>query len=188
MASFCGFKVITCMALALILCVQSTLGGITCDHLDKNTCAFAVSSTGTRCVLEKHVRRGGKEEYTCRSSEIEAESLKDWIETDQCIKSCGLDRDTLGISSDALLDSHFTQQLCSSQCYQGCPNIVDLYFNLAAGEGVFLPTLCKATHEVNARREMAEIRSSGIPAPGPESGLPTSLNAYGPAVAAMAPL
>lgn len=114
------------------------IGGITCEHLNKSTCAFAVSSTGTRCVLEKRVRRGGMEEYTCGSSEIEAERLKDWIETDQCIESCGLDRNTLGISSDGLLDSHFVQKLCSPQCYQGCPNIADLYFNLAAGEGIYI--------------------------------------------------
>ncbi|KAF2315613.1 hypothetical protein GH714_040127 [Hevea brasiliensis] len=61
----------------------------------------------------------------------------------------------------------FTQQLCSPQCYDSCPNIIDLYFNLAAGEGVFLPKLCEA-QEGNARRGLlADIRSSGLVAPGP---------------------
>jgi hypothetical protein len=110
-------------------------GGITCENLDQDTCAFAVASTGKRCVLEKHVKRCGEEAYTCRTSEIVADKLKDLVETDQCIKACGLDRKTLGISSDSLLESSFTQKLCSPQCYQSCPNIVDLYFNLAAGEG-----------------------------------------------------
>jgi hypothetical protein len=110
-------------------------GGIACEHLDQDTCAFAVSSSGKRCVLEKHVKRSGEEAYTCRTSEIVADKLKDLVETDQCIKQCGLDRKTLGISSDSLLESRFTQKLCSPQCYQSCPNIVDLYFNLAAGEG-----------------------------------------------------
>ncbi|RWR72186.1 PAR1 protein [Cinnamomum micranthum f. kanehirae] len=186
-SSFFGFKTITCVALALVLCVQKVLGGITCEKLDKSTCAFAVSSMSTRCVLEKRVRRGGMEEYTCRSSEIEAEKLKDWIETDQCIESCGLDRNTLGISSDALLDSQFVKKLCSSQCYQGCPNIVDLYFNLAAGEGVFLPKLCEAQGG-NSRREMAEIKSSGIVAPAPGSVSPLNHLGLAPAMApAMAP-
>lgn len=110
-------------------------GAITCEHLDRDKCAFAVSSSGKRCVLEKHVKRSGEEAYTCRASEIEADKLKDWIETDQCVKACGLDRTTLGISSDSLLESRFTEKLCSPPCYGSCPNVIDLYFNLAAGEG-----------------------------------------------------
>ena len=91
-------------------------------------------------MLEKQVKRSGEEAYTCRTSEIEADKVKDHIESDQCIKACGLDRKSFGISSDSLLDSRFTQNLCSPQCYQACPNVVDLYFNLAAGEGIY--TLC----------------------------------------------
>ncbi|KAJ9139881.1 hypothetical protein P3X46_030574 [Hevea brasiliensis] len=162
------FKTLAVLALALVLCARGTLGEIICEHLDQETCSYAISSTGKRCVLEKHVKRSGKESYTCRTSEIEADRLRNWIETDQCIKACGLDRKSLGISSDSLLESRFTQQLCSPQCYDSCPNIVDLYFNLAAGEGVFLPKLCESAHEGNARRGlMADIRSSGFVAPGP---------------------
>ncbi|KAJ8448717.1 hypothetical protein Cgig2_010604 [Carnegiea gigantea] len=150
-------------ALALLssLLVQGTLGGITCEQLNKEDCAFAVSSSGKRCVLEKYVRRSGEEAYKCTTSNIEADKLKDLVETNQCIEACGLDRDTLGISSDSLLESRFTKKLCSPQCYQSCPNIVDLYFNLAAGEGVFLPNLCE-TQSKNPMRAKAEIKSSGI--------------------------
>ncbi|KAF5480413.1 hypothetical protein F2P56_001166 [Juglans regia] len=158
--------IIFTLALSLALFVQGTLGGITCENLEQDTCAFAVSSSGKRCVLEKHVKRNGEEAYTCRTSEIEADKMKELIETDQCIKACGLDRKTLGISSDSLLESRFTQKLCSPQCYESCPNVVDLYFNLAAGEGVFLPKLCET--QTNPRRVMSEqIRSSGFVAPGP---------------------
>lgn len=74
--------------------------------------------------------------FSCRTSTIEAEkNLKGWIETDECIAACRLNRNTMGISSDSLLDRHFVQKLCSPGCYKGCPNIADLYFNLAAGEG-----------------------------------------------------
>ncbi|KEH26321.1 hypothetical protein MtrunA17_Chr6g0472041 [Medicago truncatula] len=154
------------VAFVFFVAVEGTLGGIECENLNQDTCAFAVSYAGKRCVLEKHVKRNGEEKYTCRTSEIEADKLKDHIESDQCIKSCGLDRKSFGISSDSLLESSFTKNLCSPQCYKSCPNIVDLYFNLAAGEGVFLPKLCEA-QGANARREMAEIKSSGIAAPGP---------------------
>ncbi|KAM5557345.1 hypothetical protein ABKV19_024632 [Rosa sericea] len=164
-SNFC-FTTLAILALALAVCVQGTLGGVTCENLDESTCAFAVSSSAKRCVLEKHVKRSGEEAYTCRTSEIEADKLKDWIESEQCIKSCGLDRKSYGISSDSLLESRFAQKLCSPQCYGSCPNIVDLYFNLAAGEGVFLPKLCEA-QGANARRDLSELRSSGYVAPGP---------------------
>ncbi|KAL3834417.1 hypothetical protein ACJIZ3_009153 [Penstemon smallii] len=161
-------KIVTIFALAVSFFVQGSLGNIACENLNKDSCAFAVSSTGHRCVLEKHVRRSGEDLYTCTTSEIEAENLKDWIETDECINACGLQRKSLGISSDFLLESRFAQKICSNECYKSCPNVVDLYFNLAAGEGVFLPKLCEA-EGVNARRGMAEIKSSGFVAPGPVS-------------------
>lgn len=112
------------------------VGNVTCENLSKDSCAFAVSSQGKRCVLEQRICRHGVDKYICRSSEIEADNLKDWIESDECIKACGLERNVLGISSDFLLESQFTQKLCSTPCYNNCPNIVDLYFNLAAGEGI----------------------------------------------------
>ncbi|KAF3432982.1 hypothetical protein FNV43_RR24084 [Rhamnella rubrinervis] len=164
MAAKFFFATLAISVLALALCVQ---GGITtCENLDQDTCAFAVSSSGKRCVLEKHVKRSGQEVYSCRTSDIEADKLSNWIETEQCIKACGLDRKTFGISSDSLLESSFTQKLCSPQCYNNCPNIVDLHFNLAAGEGVFLPKLCEAQGS-NIRRQMSELHSSGLVAPGP---------------------
>ncbi|MFS7893847.1 hypothetical protein Hanom_Chr00s107519g01806361 [Helianthus anomalus] len=43
------------------------------------------------------------------------------------------------------------QKLCTTQCYNGCPNIVDLYVNLAVGEGVYLPSLFQ-TRGDNKRR------------------------------------
>lgn len=166
MASDSGLKIFAVLAVATAFCVQGILGDITCESLDQNACAFAVSASGKRCVLEKQVKRSGQETYTCKTSEIEADKLSNWIESDQCIKSCGLDRKSLGISSDSLLESSFTQKLCSSPCYGRCPNIVDLYFSLAAGEGVFLPKLCEA-QGTGARRRMSEIKSSGYVAPGP---------------------
>ncbi|KAL7612857.1 hypothetical protein Lser_V15G09412 [Lactuca serriola] len=147
--------------------VQTTLGSIACENLNKGSCAFAVSSSGKRCVLEKNVRRSGEEVFVCSTSQIDTNKLASWIETDECLDACGLNRNILGISSDSLLESRFMQKLCSTQCHNGCPNIVDLYNNLAVGEGVYLPSLCQAQGNIK-RRGMSEIRSSGyIGAPGP---------------------
>ncbi|XP_010482599.1 PREDICTED: uncharacterized protein LOC104761248 isoform X1 [Camelina sativa] len=148
--------------LLLAIYSQTTLGHeVKCENLDEDTCAFAVSSTGKRCVLEKSLRRSGIEVYSCRSSGIESDKVTNIIESNECIEACGLDRKSLGISSDALLESRFTQKLCSAKCFNQCPNVVDLFFNLAAGEGVFLPKLCESQRG-KTRRAMSEIRSSGI--------------------------
>ncbi|KAL1531415.1 hypothetical protein AAHA92_31557 [Salvia divinorum] len=172
------------LLLALALLVQAAFGNIECENLEKESCAYAVSSAGKRCVLDKHVRRSGAEKYACTTSDIDADKLKNWIESDECIEACGLDRSELGISSDSLLEAQFAKQLCSNRCYSNCPNIVDLYFNLAAGEGVYLPKFCKA-RGANARREMAEIKSSGYAAPVAESPIDNiSASFYGsPALA-----
>ncbi|KAK6155697.1 hypothetical protein DH2020_009945 [Rehmannia glutinosa] len=74
------------------------------------------------------------------------------------------DRDIVGFA----FGTAFCRKLCSKECYGNCPNIVDLYFNLAAGEGVYLPKLCEA-QGANVRREMTEIKSSGYVTPAPES-------------------
>ncbi|KAL1550332.1 hypothetical protein AAHA92_18309 [Salvia divinorum] len=121
----------------LALVVQAAFGNIECEKLEKESCAYAVSWMGKRCVLEKHVQRSGEEAYACTASEIDADKLKNLIESDDCIEACGLDRNALGISSDSLLEPRFANQLCSNRCYANCPNIVDLYFNLAAGEGTY---------------------------------------------------
>ncbi|KZV46939.1 hypothetical protein F511_06181 [Dorcoceras hygrometricum] len=165
--------------------VQDILGNVECENLEKDACSFAVSSSGKRCVLEK----SGGDVFMCHTSDIEAENYRNRIETDECIKSCGLDRNVLGISSDSLLDSHFALKLCSDGCYLKCPNVVDLHFNLAAGEGIYLPKLCKE-QGANARREMVEIKSSGLVAPGPDSSLPwnpTSHNFLSASAPALSP-
>ncbi|PIN03765.1 hypothetical protein CDL12_18475 [Handroanthus impetiginosus] len=168
MASQAISKTLILLVLAIALFAQATVGNIECENLNKDSCAYAVSSSGKRCVLEKHVRRSGEEVYACGTSEIEADKVKDMIETEECISACGVDRNALGISSDSLLESRFVRKLCSNECYRGCPNIVDLYFNLAAGEGIYLPKFCQA-QGANARRGMAEIKSSGYVAPAPGS-------------------
>lgn len=106
-----------------------------CEDLPTDVCAFSIASSGKRCLLETYATRDGKVEYQCRTSEVMVEGMTDYIETDECVNACGVDRNSVGISSDALLEPQFTSKLCSPACFQKCPNIVDLYFNLAAGEG-----------------------------------------------------
>lgn len=109
-----------------------------CEELPKDKCAYAISSTGKRCLLETYIRRNGGVELVCRTSEVVVDRMAKYVETDECVSACGVDRNSVGISSDSLLDSSFTSKLCSSDCFHNCPNIVDLYFNLAAGEGTCL--------------------------------------------------
>ncbi|KAL0375283.1 UNVERIFIED_CONTAM: hypothetical protein Sradi_3444000 [Sesamum radiatum] len=108
-----------------------------------NMCAFAIASSGKRCVLENNKNGRGEVGFTCKTSEVVAERLSGYLETDQCVNVCGLNREFIGLSSDAFLSLEFTAHLCSPACYHNCPNIVDLFSNLAAGEGVSLPALCQ---------------------------------------------
>ncbi|KAK6943056.1 PAR1 [Dillenia turbinata] len=110
--------------------------------LPTDVCAFTIASSGKRCLLENQVGENGEMEYQCRTSEVVVEGMAEYMETDECVNACGVDRNSAGISSDSLLEPQFTAKLCSPACYQNCPNIVDLYFNLAAGEGKqFIPII-----------------------------------------------
>merc|ERR1712183_39805 len=153
------------------LFLHAALAELVCEDLPKSVCAFSIASSGKRCLLETSVAGDGSVEYQCRTSEVVVERMAEYIETDQCVKACGVDRNSVGISSEALLEPQFTAKLCSPACYQKCPNIVDLYFNLAAGEGVFLPELCERQRS-SPHRIMSELLSSGV-APGPTSGNPS---------------
>ncbi|KAK9065831.1 hypothetical protein SSX86_015232 [Deinandra increscens subsp. villosa] len=160
--------------------LQGALGEIICEELPTGLCAFAISSSGQRCLVENYVGKDGNMEYECKTSEIVVRHLYDWIESDECTNACGVDRKMIGIASDSLLESRFIAKLCSRSCYDNCPNIVDLYHNLAIGEGVFLGDLCEV-HRKMPRRAMAQVLSSGAAAQGPVS------RADGPSYMAKAP-
>ncbi|XP_020551455.1 uncharacterized protein LOC105167590 [Sesamum indicum] len=138
---------------------------VICENLPTKLCSFAVASSGKRCVLENYKNAQGKTDYTCKTSEVVVEKLSGYIETNQCMNACGVHREFIGISSEAFLSSEFTARLCSSACYQNCPNIVDLFFNLAVGEGISLPALCQNQKENH--RAILEILSNGGATPDP---------------------
>ncbi|KAA8549345.1 hypothetical protein F0562_001029 [Nyssa sinensis] len=157
------------------------LGEIICEELPVGMCSFSIASSGKRCLLETYTSDDGTLEFQCKTSEVVVENMPEWIESDECTSACGVDRYSVGISSDSLLDPQSSAKLCSSACYQNCPNIVDLYHNLALAEGVFLADLCKA-QKTNPRRAMAQLLSSGA-ASGPASAAaagPISDEAAGP--------
>ncbi|XAR60684.1 hypothetical protein NMG60_11034158, partial [Bertholletia excelsa] len=157
------------------LFLQGALGEIVCENLPVGLCSFTVSSSGKRCSLETYTSIEGKTVYQCKTSEVAVRNLPEWIESDECISACGVDRNSVGISSDSLLDPYFTAKLCAPACFQNCPNIVDLYYNLALAEGVFLPALCEE-QQANPRRAMSQILTSGV-----ASGPISSSAAAGPA-------
>ncbi|XP_044491805.1 uncharacterized protein LOC123215671 [Mangifera indica] len=165
--------------------LRAALGGIVCDDLPTDVCAFSISSSGKRCLLETDYENHGSVE--CKTSEVVVTNMADYIETDECVRACGVDRNSVGISSDALLEPQFTSKLCSPDCYQKCPNIIDLYFNLAAGEGAFLPDVCRQ-HRRNPRRIMlVQLFSSSSEADTTTTATPISTEsskaALGPAFA-----
>jgi len=145
-------------ALISVISLQVVYGRMVCENVPVEVCAFSVSSSGARCVLEKSISRNDNVQYECQSSEVIAETMKELIETDECMNACGVERMTAGMSTDSLAEHGFTNKLCCPQCYNKCPNIIDLYFNLAAGEGVYLPRLCEA-HRSGDRRMMTEFGS-----------------------------
>ncbi|KAL6631052.1 hypothetical protein ACP70R_028392 [Stipagrostis hirtigluma subsp. patula] len=156
----------------LSLLLSSALGAtVVCEQLPAEKCAFAVSSASRRCVLENTQRAGRPTEYQCRTSEVVVDGRlpSGLVETDGCVRACGVDRSTVGISSDSLLDQRAAAALCSPACIQGCPNVVDLYSNLAAAEGVVFSELCEA-HRANPRRAMAQLQSSGEAHGAPSAG------------------
>ncbi|CAN0854642.1 hypothetical protein LINGRAHAP2_LOCUS5961 [Linum grandiflorum] len=107
--------------------------------------------------MENYISRNGVVKYQCETSEVVVDKMKDMIESDECIKSCGLDRNTVGISSDYLLTRKFVSKLCSGPCFQSCPNIVDLYSNLALAEGMDLYGMCSWG---GRRRSLLQPKSS----------------------------
>eukprot|EP01018_Ginkgo_biloba_P033343 Gb_21780 [translate_table: standard] len=132
---------------------------IRCEELPIQVCAFSVSSSGNRCVLEKSLMADGCIQFECQSSVVMAETMIEWIESEECINACGLERMSVGMSTDSLLEAEFAKKLCSSKCHNNCPNIVDLYLNLAAGEGIYLTKLCDAQRS-NSRRMVEEVLNS----------------------------
>ncbi|KAJ3703369.1 hypothetical protein LUZ61_007074 [Rhynchospora tenuis] len=146
---------------AFSVLLPSAFANVICEELSNDLCAFSISSSGKRCLLESNLQ-GGVTKYTCRTSEVVVPNMSDWIETDECVHMCGLDRNTIGISSDALLEQSFREKLCSDNCYNTCPNIVNLYSDLAAGEGASLPEMCKAV-KGSRDRMMLGLQSDGAP-------------------------
>ncbi|KAK4432321.1 hypothetical protein Salat_0994200 [Sesamum alatum] len=164
MASKSSIKLTTLVLFfACSLFLPATLAEVVCENLPENLCSFAIASSGKRCVLENYKSEEGSVDYTCKTSEVVVERLAGYLETDECVTACGVDRKFVGISSDAFLTPEFISSLCSPACYQNCPNIVDLYFDLAAGEGVFLPALCEK-QKSSPHRAMLELLSSSAAA------------------------
>ncbi|KAK4739318.1 hypothetical protein R3W88_003015 [Solanum pinnatisectum] len=121
----------------LSLFLQGALGELICEELPVEMCALSIASDGKRCVLETRPSEEGNIEVECQTSEAFASNkmLQEYIETDECVGACGVDRQSLGLSSDVLVDSKFIAKLCSHHCYNNCPNIIDLYSSVASAEG-----------------------------------------------------
>jgi hypothetical protein len=135
----------------------------------------------------------GTQKFQCQSSGVVAAKLSEWIESEECINACGLERMAVGMCTDSLLDPESTRKLCSSECRNNCPNIVDLYVNLAAGEGISLPSMCESQKSrsrmliaeslSSSSKSKSSIHSESFGAPGPYGSHIAELGAAVPATA-----
>ncbi|KAL3530831.1 hypothetical protein ACH5RR_010153 [Cinchona calisaya] len=161
--------------LAFSLLLQGAFGELVCEELPVGMCSFAISSTGKRCLLETYASNVGPTKFQCKTSEVMVNNnMREYIETDHCINACGLDRKAVGISSDILLDPRFAAKICSPDCSNRCPNILDLHQDLALVEGMLLSELCRALRN-SPRRAMSQLVSSSA------SGPVVSSEPWGPA-------
>nr|GMC60155.1 cell wall integrity and stress response component 1 [Ipomoea batatas] len=175
-------KLIHFLACFSLLFIQTALGELVCEQLPVGICSFSIASSGKRCLLETYASGDGTMKLQCKTSEVVVvgTNMREHIETDECIAACGVDRKSVGISSDSLLDHRFTAKLCLPQCYQNCPNIVDLYYNLASEEGVVLADLCKAVRSSAGRATSRFLSSGAAFGPASAAAAPTSEAAFGP--------
>ncbi|CAL4893864.1 unnamed protein product [Urochloa decumbens] len=158
--------------LALALAGHPACGAprLSCEELPPDVCAFAVSSGGLRCVLER-TPEGAHRCQTSAAVAVAARGLMPaaggWVETDACVRACGVDRAALGlpVASAAADDRRSLRALCSPACRDGCPNVVDLYATVAAAEGMSLPALCEAQKNAGNRRMMMGGGMAPIGAP-----------------------
>ncbi|CAI0540323.1 unnamed protein product [Linum tenue] len=154
-------KTIALFALSSLLIFKGAVGDLMCEELPVELCAYSISDAGKRCVLENYLARKGIVKYQCKTSEVVVETMSGWIETEACINDCGLDRNAVGISSDYLLSPNFVAKLCSQPCSSYCPNILDLYSNLAQAEGMNLHDICSRGDGAPRRALYDQPRSSG---------------------------
>ncbi|XP_076958013.1 uncharacterized protein LOC143633639 [Bidens hawaiensis] len=88
-------------------------GAIICEDLTKDNCSFAISSSGKRCVLEDFEDPKGKVEYQCRTSEVMVEIMVDYIESDDCVRACGVNRNATGVSLPDLCEQQRSHPDCA---------------------------------------------------------------------------
>lgn len=138
-----------------------------CSMLPAEECAFAVSYTGNRCVLDKALR---SDHYTCETSNVKAgeDSPVEYVESNECVQACGVDRMTVGFSTDELTSHAFITKMCSRQCRNNCANLVDIYSNIIAGEGLTLSEFCGEQRRAQLIASRRLIDSAAL-APGAEA-------------------
>ncbi|XP_051130488.1 uncharacterized protein LOC127251009 [Andrographis paniculata] len=160
MASSAKLSFVLFFACALFVNGTRATEDVICEKLPRSLCAFAVSSSGKRCALAYN----SSIVYECKTSEIASNALIGHIETSQCLQSCGMDRQSDGMSSEP---QEFVARLCSPACFNNCPNVIDLFSYLAAGEGTSLPAMCTvlAMPPVSSRRAALGVVSAPASSP-----------------------
>ncbi|CAL1402176.1 unnamed protein product [Linum trigynum] len=135
-------KMITLFALSSLLILNGAIGDLICEELPVELCAYSISDTGKRCVLENYLARKGMRHASTTAALTETVSA-------------------IASSSDYLLSPNFVAKLCSQPCFSYCPNILDLYSNLAQAEGMNLHDICIRGNAVSRSALYILPKSSG---------------------------
>ncbi|KAL3536468.1 hypothetical protein ACH5RR_004929 [Cinchona calisaya] len=137
-------------------------------------------------------------EYQCRTSEVVV-GMAENIETDECLSACGVDRNAVGISSDAFFESLFAAKFSvplvtrtaltlltftSIWLLEKIDEVLNRWIDSMKphslmSRGVYLPALCEKQRS-NPHRAMIEHWSNGA-APGPVAPQSDDLVADAPA-------
>ncbi|KAI5063952.1 hypothetical protein GOP47_0020622 [Adiantum capillus-veneris] len=169
----------------LFACTQMTCeaSDVVCEDLPAEWCAYSISSMGARCVLVDHGEKDGDntmQVYRCQTSSVETKVKGGWIEAEECIEACGLDRMTVGLFSQPAFDPRL---FCSSRCSRSCSHLHDLLRPLHEGrpgsssadvddvcfDGDRHPHLLELELKIHGGRALAEVPSPA-PSPSPISG------------------
>ncbi|CAM6100472.1 unnamed protein product [Calypogeia fissa] len=108
----------------------------------------------------------GSSSCATQTSNVKAgdKGLVEYIESNECVEACRVDRMTIGFSTDELTSNSFIKKLCSRACRNTCVNLIDIYSNIIVGEGLTLSEFCgeQRRAQLIASRRLIDIAQAPV--------------------------